>query len=295
MKTSAFDNASRELEDHIAEGEQKPAQQESASDRIVKALGQVMDLVKGQTSDLSAEKDRRGALTGAADDPAKSPKKSGGDYPDSSKYEARKGHGKDDDDDDDDDKDGKLNFFKKKKSKKVKKAEEEEEEEEELNSDPEADVVDATHFMKSVRAEIKDLRKTVQEISEGVAVFGELLTGVADPKKDKLLLTMSQAIGHVIKRQDAFEKSLEPIAKALKVPGNPRAAGKQDDLLHKAKPAAEAGNGETTTDEGGEANPLTQTEKDRLFKACNLRQISSQEMQKAINTNDRSIFERIKA
>lgn len=280
MKEETFDELASQLEEQISKSEkteEAPVQEEKSEQGLLKALMTTAKdyLGKAQTSDLKAEKDRRGSLTESSDDPAKTPKKSGAGYEDSSKYEARKGHGKDDDEDEDDD----VPAFMKKKAKKkaMKKSIETEDEE----SEDSEEVIDVTET-------VEELQKSVARLEEGVAVFGDLLAEVADPRRDKAMATVMKSLSHIIEKQNKLEKSLgevQPLMKALaQMPGAPKMVGVQANLKKSVE-----------TTEGAETQTvLSKEDKDRLMKAAIEGKISTNEMKKAIATNDASLLEKIK-
>ena len=242
-------------------------------------------LAKGSGSDLQAEADKRGTLLVAGKDPAESPKKSGDGYKDSSKYEARKGEKEECDDEDDDDK--MPAFFKKKKKgkKAVKKASAEEVEETE--DDDDQDAVDATEFMEGVEKSITFLMEQNKELSKGLACFGELLADLADPRKDKVLVSMAKAISFLVEGHKTLSKSVEGHSTLMKaistMPGVPRVAGLQT-VVTDADADAAAPQGKT----------LSKSQKDRLFQLAVQKKISHEEMKKAVQTGDATILEQFK-
>lgn len=162
------------------------------------------------------------------DDPAKTPKKSGQGYPDSSKYVAKGDESADDDDDDDDsdddDSDMPAFFQKKGKGKKkppfVKKSFDEVDDE---------DAVDATEFIQAVGSTIHKLEKSVSELRKGITTFGELLAEVADPRRDRLAVSNSNGLAYLINEVKEIKKSLatqDGMMKSIaQLPGAPRVAG----------------------------------------------------------------------
>lgn len=246
----------------------------AAKDFIAKASGAV-------TSDLPAEKDKRGELTTSGKDPAESPVKSGQGYKDSSKYEARKGD--DEDEDDEDDKDEMPSFFKKKAKKKMKKSEDESEEEEEDSE------VDATEFLEQMGGAVDHLGKSVRELEEGMAVFGELLSEIADPRRDNLNATMAKALAHLVTEVKDIKKSLaahESVMKSIStMPGAPRVAA-----MHVAATETET----APSAPAARGMKLEKSMKDRLWRLTAERKISVDEYKHACATGDVSILDRVK-
>lgn len=278
MKDDLLDTAAAELENSIKEDEQSAkVEPKDLGKAIVEGVQTAVKdfLAKGkgaQTSDLSAEKDKRGELTGSGKDPAESPKKSGQGYSDSSGYEARKG---DDSDDDDDDSDDVPAFFKKKKKgKKVKKSDDVEDDSDE-DSDDEA--YDATEFVEEMGDAVNHMNKSINRLEEGLAVFGELLAEVADARRDKLMVNMAKALTHIVEEQKEIKKSLVAHSTMMKsiaqLPGMPRVAG----LFNQAQ-----GTEEVTTSSEGAGTKLSKATHDRLWQMAVQRKITSEEMKKAI-------------
>jgi len=283
MKEENFDELASELEQKLGQQKEEtpasaPAEEPKNDAGLMKALMVAAKdyFGKAQSSDLKAEKDKRGSLIDSSDDPAKSPKKSGAGYPDSSKYEARKGH--EDEDEDEEEEEMPKHFKKKSHKKKMKKSYDEVDENEE-GEEGEDEVIDATEVLE-------DLQKSVQLIEEGMATFGELLTAMADPRREKNEALILKALTSIIDRQDKIEKSLaevQPLVKAMSsLPGVPKAV--QSMTLNKSE----------TTEGTGEQSGLSPEDKNRLFNAAVKGKISKSEMKKAIDTNDASILQKIK-
>lgn len=285
-----FESASQELEKSIQEDEK--AQPTDLGQQLIKSVtNAVQDFLAkgkgGQPSELSAEKDKRGSLTESGKDPAESPKKSGKGYDDSTKYEARKGEDMDDEDDEDD----KPSFFKKKKKKKVKKMYKSYDEQDEDTSDEDEsadEALDATEFVEELGDAVEHINKSVGRLEDGMAVFGELLAEMADPRRDKVLVSLAKAVSHLVQEQKEIKKSLvahQTLVKAIaQMPGVPRVAGLQ--LVAQEAEAASVG--------GAEPKQISQADKDRLFRAAVQKQISTEEMNKAIRTGDLSVLEKVK-
>lgn len=273
----AFEAAAAELENSIA-----PKQSaEESSDPAVTFMKGFKELVSsfakakgGPGSDLSAEKDKRGTLTEAGKDPAETPAKSGEGYKDSSKYETRKGEDMEDEGDEEES-DEVPSFFKKKKKKKAMKKSEEasESEDEELS--------DAEEFMEGLENGIDHLAKSCGKIEEGVAVFGELVAELADPRRDKLLIGLAKAMNLLVTETREIKKSLEANQSIIKsiatMPGMPKVVGAQ---LQKAE------------QEQGLKKSLSGQDRDRLFKAASKGVISKEEYNQALQTGDMSCLEK---
>ena len=281
-----LESASRELEASIADDNQQVAHQDLGKS-IVQAISDgvksVLAKAGGPTTDLPADKDKRGSLLEAGSDPAKSPKKSGKGYDDSSKYEARKGHdmGEEDEDGDEDDKDMPAFFKKKGKKKMIKKMKKSYSDEELESEEGEESDVDATEFMNDLGEAVEHLHKSVSSIEEGVAVFGELLAEMADTRRDKLLVNMAKGINLLITENKELKKSMnkhETMMKSISnLPGMPKVVG-----THFA--AQEA----ATTE--GESAQVSTADRDRLFQLAVAKKITTGEMQKAIRTGDMSVL-----
>jgi hypothetical protein len=301
-----LEKATQELEESMVEEE---AQAETAKGEqdlgkaIIKAVRNAAApfLSKAQTSDLSAEKDRRGSLTESNKDPATTPKSSSSGYPDSTRYEARKGEDLDDDgdedgDEDEDDKKSKRHKKGKKanpfmsKMKKMKKGHEDEEDSDDTDVEGDDEMFDATEVVAELGENVAEINKSVDRLEEGMAVFGELLGEMADPRRDKLLVNLAKAVTHIISEQKEMKKSLSGVNDLMKavstMPGVPKIAG-----LQMIANKTDLAKGEGDVEDRGE---LSQENKDRLFAAAVARKISTKEMSKAMQTHDLSILERVK-
>lgn len=254
------------------------------------ALGaEALAKAKGaQPTDLSQEKaPKKKTVTETEDDPAEEPVKSGKGYKDTRPYVGKGCDG------DDDDGDGKPDFFKKKK-KKMKKSDDDDDDD---GDDP--DVEDVTEFMGQMAKamnfivdEIVELKKGQQELTEGSAIFGQVLHTVAetDPRRDTLFLSMAKALTSVVENVKDLKKSAHEqveLAKSIsQMPGAPRVAG-----LHLMKSeadnaaAAAAGQGGTKVSEG---------DRQRLFQAAVRKSITTHEYKNALATGDVSVLEKIK-
>ena len=276
MENSVFEAAASQLEKSIKPDVQPSKEAESLKDVLLKAATDFLNKGKGgQGTDLEADKDKRGSLIEAGKDPAEHPVKSGQGYKDSSKYEARKGD--DEDDMDDEDEDEKESMFKKKKKKMKKKMDKSGDEDE-----SEDEVVDATEFVEDLGDAVDHINKSVERLEAGMVAFGDLLVDMADPRREKLLVTMAKAISHVIEKQDKIEKSLSQFAdlkKAMKEPSAPKVAG------------------QTIVVEGTEnkGSILKSEDKNRLFQLASKSKISMEEYKNAVKTGDISILDRFKA
>jgi len=292
MEDDVFETAAAELEASLAKDEKSSGEATDLGKAIVSSITSAVKdvLAKGkgaQKTDLSAEADKRGTLVDSGKDPAESPKKSGQGYKDSSIYEARKGH---DDDEDGDDDDGDMpSFFKKKKKKgmgkkKIMKSEDEDEDE----SDD--DEVDATQFVEELGEAVDHLGKSIHRLEQGMAIFGELLSEMADPRKDKLMVNMAKAISHLVTENKDLKKSLVNNGTMMKaisqMPGVPRVAGLQ---------AAFSATEESETPESNGRTSLSKSQRDRLFQLAVAKKISIDDMKKAVSTGDASVLDSFKA
>lgn len=287
--------ASQELEESITEDQETEAQEEAEKDlgsAIVKAIKTAAApfLEKAQTSNLSAEKDRRGTLTESGSDPAASPKKSGKGYEDSSKYEARKGEDMDDDGDEDDDSSKKKKKFPFGKMKKMKKSAELEDTDDSDDEDfDDEEMYDATEVVAELGKNVTQINKSIDRLEEGMAVFGELLAEQADPRRDVLLTNLAKAVVHIVEQQKEMKKALTGVNDLMKavatMPGVPKIAGLQM-MVNK---------GDLAKSEGEDVNEeLSKEDKDRLFQAAARKQISTAEMSKAMRTRDLSVLDKVK-
>jgi hypothetical protein len=206
---------------------------ESIRKAIVDGVKSVLAKANGAPrSDMTLDAKGRsgGEVISTEDDPAKTPKKAGQGYKDSSAYTAKGDESADDDDDDDDDdsddddSDMPAFFQKKGKGKKkppfVKKSFDEVEDE---------DAVDATEFIQAVGSTIHKLEKSVSELRKGITTFGELLAEVADPRRDRLAVSNSNGLAYLINEVKEIKKSLatqDGMMKSIaQLPGAPRVAG----------------------------------------------------------------------
>jgi len=200
----------------------------SIVDGVKEGLGALFKANGAPRSDNTLDaKGRSGSqVIATEDDPAKSPKKSGQGYQDSSKI-VNKGDDDADDDDDDDDDDGMPAFFSRGKSKGKKKMKKSEQ----VVDDDDADEggVDATEFLEGMGDAVEYLGKSVRELRSGVATFGELLAELADPRRDRLLISLQKGLTAVIEKQNRLEKSLGEHTSLMKsisqLPGMPKVAG----------------------------------------------------------------------
>lgn len=295
MEDDILEQATQDLEKSLAEDQQQEETEQNLGDAIVKAIKSVTTefLGKAQTTDLSADKDRRGSLTETSKDPATSPKKTGREYPDSSKYEARKGSDMDDDfegDDEDDAPKGKGKKLSKyamkmKKMKKMKKSQDEDRSYDD-DDDVTEDMVDATEAVAAIGESTELIGKSLDRLEDGMSVFGELLGEMSDPKRDKILVNIAKGISFLVDQQKELNKSIREQNDLMKsigqMPGVPRVAG-----LHQMVKTDEVKKAE-----GG--GVLKKGDKDRLFKAAVQGQISMEEFKEAQATGDASILEKVK-
>ena len=277
---STFEVAADDLEKSIKEDVENQELGKSLKDALLKTTTEFLAKGKGAiTSDLSAEKDKRGELTGSSKDPAESPKKSGEGYKDSSIYEARKAAENDDDDNDDNDEDDMPSFFKKKhkKSKKVVKKSIDEDELE-LEDDEDDSDMDATGFIEDLGEAVDGINKSISHLTEGVAVFGELVAEMADPRRDNMLVNMAKAITHLVDENKQIKKSLEAHNSLMKsmvnLPGMPKIAGNQE--LAKSV-GAEA---------PVQSAVLSKSVRDKLFAARMTGKLSAEDHQAALQSGD---------
>jgi len=291
LENDLFEAAAADLEKAIrAEEEETPVDGPEAIAKAVKSkLDEAVEIARtgklskaGPGSDESADKDRRGSLTSTKDDPAKTPKKSGQGYKDSSGYTSEKGSMSHDDEDEDDT----PAYFKKKSKKKAKKSEED------YNDDEDGeDSLDADAFVEGMEKAIGDLRKGNRNLEDGLATFGELLSDMADPRKDKLLISIAKGISHIVDRLGKLEKSFGDQADMVKavsrMPGVPRVAG-----LALAKAEAAESAVATGTEGRGVADALTDGDRERLFKAVIEKKISRSEHSAALRTGDLRCLEK---
>lgn len=217
------------------------------------------------------------------DDPAKTPKKSGQGYKDSSAYTAKGDECADDDDDSDDDDDGDddmPDFFKrgaKSKGKKppfVKKSFDDAEDE---------DAIDATEFIQAVGSTVHKLEKSIAELRKGVATFGELLAEVADPRRDRLAVSNSNGLAYVINEIKEIKKSLQTQNSLVKsiasLPGMPRVAGGSFPVIADVGAAPQAEPQVTEPDSLGRV--LTADQRNALWKARQDDRITESEWKRA--------------
>jgi hypothetical protein len=206
---------------------------ESIRKAIVDGVKSVLAKANGAPrSDMTLDAKGRsgGEVISTEDDPAKTPKKAGQGYKDSSAYTAKGDESADDDDDsdDDDDDDSEMpDFFKrgakskgKKKPPFVKKS---------FDDDEDEEAVDATEFIQAVGSTIHKLEKSVSELRKGITTFGELLAEVADPRRDRLAVSNSNGLAYLINEVKEIKKSLatqDGMMKSIaQLPGAPRVAG----------------------------------------------------------------------
>ena len=297
MDQDLIAKATEDLENSIVEDEQQEKQEKDLGASIVKAIKDTAAeyFGKAQTTDLKAENDRRGSLTESSQDPAKTAKKTGKEYHDSSKYETRKGDDCDDDMDGDDLEDKKkskkkmskmayMNKMKKMgKMKKSRHGYDDENEGEEF----EESALDATEFVEAMGESVEEIEKSMDRMEEGMAVFGELLGEMSDPKRDKLIVNIAKGIGFLVDQMKDLNKSVSAqndLVKSIsQLPGAPRIAG---------LPAQTVNNDEIK--KGEEGDTLTKGEKDRIFQLATSRRISMDEYRNAIRNNDASILEKVK-
>jgi len=286
MGDNIFKAATDELDQMIATEENNESQgkveEQDLGKAIIKGITDAVAplLNKAQkgapTSDLSAEKDKRGTLTDSGKDPAETPKKSGGQYPDSKQYTSMKAD--DDYNDDDDDDDTPPKFFKKKKKnmkKMCKKSELLEDEEDDMEE------YDASEFIDGMGDAVEEIGKSCQRLEEGVAVFGELLAENADPNRDKLLVSLAKSMQFVIDKVTKIEKAYVQHSDLMKsiaqMPGMPKVAGM---ALAKSE------------DSQTENKRISAEDRNRLFKAAVSGQISQAEMKHAKETGDLSCLKK---
>lgn len=295
LENDLFEAAAADLEKAIqAEEEETPPDGPEAIAKAVKdKLNEAVEIATtgklakaGPASDMSADKDRRGTLTSTKDDPAKTPKKSGQGYKDSSVHTAEKG---DDEHCDDDDTPA---YFKKKGKKAKKAAKKADDEHNDDDDESSEDGLDADEFVEGMEKAIGDLRKGNRNLEEGLATFGELLSDMADPRKDKLLVTMAKGISHIVDRLGKLEKSVAEqgdLAKSIaKMPGMPRIAG----LALAKSESAETAQATGTEGRGGMAETITDGDRERLFKAVVEKRISKAEHGNALRTGDLKCLEK---
>jgi len=283
----AFEKAAAELESSIKTEESSVSdpQPQDIGKAIVKGITDaVSDLVKAgkKGSDLSAEDDKRGTLTDTEEDPARHPSSSGKGYPDSKGYTSRKADDEHDDDDDEDDDDDdsdegghEVNPFKKKKG--CKKGDESHDEDDD-------GVVEVTPFLKGIEKSLKNLGKHSEYLEKGLAIFGELLSEMSDPSRDKLAVAMAKGITFLTDKVAKLEKSVEQHNSLMKsiaqMPGMPKVAGVANALAK--------------SEEAAPAAKISDIERDRLFKAASHRKISTAEFQNALKTGDVACLKDVK-
>lgn len=295
MGDNIFTAATEELEKSIKEEnaeKQIPSETQDLGKAIVKGITDAVAPLlekahKGSpTSDLSAESDKRGTLLESGKDPAETPKKSGGGYGDSKSYTAEKAsEDYNDDDMDEDDDDSKPSYFKKKKKKAKKKFSKSEDWADDEDSDDDDDgVYDASEFIDGVSEAVDDLGKSSQRLEDGIAVFGELLAELADPRRDKLQIALAKSLTYLTEKVSKLEKSIQEgndLMKAVsQLPGVPKIAG-----MHLMK-----SEGQVEGNSGG--IQVSKEDRDRLFKAACERRISTSEMKNAIATGDMSCLKK---
>jgi len=290
MSDDLFENAANELEKSMKEEEQStPPSAETLAKAIRKGITDaVAPLLKGgPTSDMSAEADKRGTLTDTSSDPAEKPKKSGGGYPDSKSYTSKKGDDDFNDDDDDGDDDDTPSFFKKKKKRKGKKAckGDEDYNDDRYYEDDDDDAYDASEFIDGMSKAVDHLSKSNNRLEEGLSVFGELLSELADPRRDKLAVNMAKAMTHIVDRVTKLEKAIteqnDLVKSMARMPGAPKIAGATQLNLIKGE------------EESEDATPkVSQEDRDRLFKAAVEGRISQAERRNAVVTGDLSCLKK---
>ena len=215
-------------------------------------------------------------------DPAESPVPAGGNYPDTKRYVKK---AKDEMFEDEDDDDDKPEFFKKKSKKKVCKS-----------LDEDSDEVDATEFMLQMGnamdhtvGEVAGLKKSLGQVVKGLAIFGDLLSDLADPRKDQMQETMAKALTYLVKENKELRKSLQESNDLVKsisqAPGMPQMAGiplapvgGNDDLIKSQQPAQKV--------------ELQKSDRDMLMKAVMQREITQRQYSAALKTGDLSCLKK---
>lgn len=283
-----FEKAAAELENAIKTEETHVAdpQPQDIGKAIVKGITDaVSSLVKAgkKGEGLSADNDKRGTLTETEEDPAKKPSSSTKGYPDSKGYSSRKADDEHDDDEDEDehDDDGdddsdegghEVNPFKKKGCKKCDKS-----------HDDDA-VVEVTPFLKGIEKSIKKLSDRSVYLEKGMAIFGELLSEMSDPSRDKLAVAMAKGITFLTDKITKLEKSVEQqnslVKSIAQMPGMPKVAGIAQSLQK--------------SEESTVAPKISDIERDRLFKAASHRKISTAEFNQALKTGDLACLKDVK-
>lgn len=275
MNKKLLEEAKSALEKSIREDEVLDQGAEGLAKAVLNAAKDF--LTKGKGTDLLAEEDKRGDLTTASADPAKTPKKSGQGYSDSSKYESRKGEDMDEEDEDEDEDEDKMPaFFKKKGKKKAMKKSFEVEEDEDGE-------VDATELVEGIAEQLNYVTKSLHMIQEGLGIFGDVLCDQADPSKDRLLVELAKAVSHIVTEQKEMKKSLAEQVTLFKAiahaPNSPRIAG-FNNLMEGFAPE--------------KSSQISKADHDALFQLAIKKSISTEEMKKAVRTGDVSILDKFR-
>lgn len=289
--------------------EQQELLKDPANVRKALALG-MAELAKAkgaQTTDLSQEKKvKDDNVTDDEDEGDEGPKAvpSGKGYKDTRPYVGKMGKGESCDDDDGDGDEGKPSFFGKKKGKgkmdkgaKVKKSD---------DDDGDDELVDVTEQIAQMAEhnesvakclnflvdKVCKLEKSQDELTEGSAIFGQVLHQVAenDPRRDNLTVTMAKALHKALGELSDLKKSLGESRDLMKsvatMPGAPRVAG-----LALAKAEADA----ASVDPGVKGPEISKGDKSRLYKAAVQKDITFDEYTHAVKTGDVSVLTKVAA
>ncbi|MGZ3772957.1 MAG: hypothetical protein ACXVCY_04225 [Pseudobdellovibrionaceae bacterium] len=179
----------------------------------------------------------------------------------------------DDEEEDEEEAPQKPAFFQKKKGKKpVKKSIADDEDESE-----ETEAADVTEFLENMDSRVNDLSKSIAQIQDGLVAFGELLVEQANPDKEKVLVSLSKAVTHLVKENAEMKKAMAPLFKSMPAVPTPKVVGTRPvEKIEKSQKA------------------MSQEDQNRLFKAAASGKITGAEMTKAIAENDQTIFEKFK-
>lgn len=292
--------AASELEASIRKDEKQAESAEDFGTALAKSIKGVVNEFFGKSAEAKPiEKVKDAKLTDAEDETDMSARAADSgvdsaaydkDRKPSYKKSTKKGEECDEEEDDDDD--DKPSFFEKMKSKKKEKAykghgKKMKKSEEAVEEDDE--VIDATEALDNMQQGMVELHKSISDLEEGMAVFGELVTELTNPSRDKLLGQIAKGMAFLIEEHKELKKSVADVntlAKSLQTAGMPRIAGHtlpapKDDLSKSENPT-----GKTTLSKG---------EQDRLFAAAAKGQITREEFNHALRSNDTSILKAVGA